>query len=390
VWENVKGTFSSNDGADFWAIIQAFTNIGGYRLEWQLLNTSWFLPQNRERIYLVGYSTTTSGRGVFPIGENNRKANELQGQYLQANTILARYDSGSNGTYIGERELAPQVIDKRGNEKKGTNASTLVAGYYKQPSDGDYLKVKQVGTRRDSNGGTQPYQQDRVYDADGIVPALNRGKSDLIIKHEIGDYRSDEGWRPRKDGNCPTLAARAREDGSGQPLLKIKSATSKGYEEATSGDSINLSQPNSETRRGRVGKQKAQTLETSCNQAVVQPNYTSKALNETIENSELVEGEPQALDLYNRVARSESPTLTEPHHNSLRMFDGYRIRRLTPIECERLQGFPDDHTAFGNYDGVVKPMSNTQRYKQCGNAVTVDVVAAVAKNCLPLFKTNQQ
>ena len=39
IWENVKGTFSSNNGEDFWAIIQAFTNIGGYRLEWQLLNT---------------------------------------------------------------------------------------------------------------------------------------------------------------------------------------------------------------------------------------------------------------------------------------------------------------------------------------------------------------
>ena len=44
LWENVKGTFSSNDGADFWAIIQAFTNIGSYRLEWELLNTRWFLP----------------------------------------------------------------------------------------------------------------------------------------------------------------------------------------------------------------------------------------------------------------------------------------------------------------------------------------------------------
>jgi DNA (cytosine-5)-methyltransferase 1 len=231
-----------------------------------------------------------------------------------------------------------------------------------------------------------------VYDADGILPALNQGKSDLI--------------------------------------LRVKSATNSGYEEATSGDSINLSQPNSETRRCRVGKQKAQTLETSCNQVVIepmigigiygnnkenqyqkeitralalkasnqtnprsggttligiQPNYTSKALNETIENSNLTQGEPQALDLYNRVARNESPTLTEPHHNSLRMFDGYRIRRLTPIECERLQGFPDQHTAYGNYDGEVKPMSNTQRYKQCGNAVTVDVVAAVAKKCIPLF-----
>jgi DNA (cytosine-5)-methyltransferase 1 len=118
-------------------------------------------------------------------------------------------------------------------------------------------------------------------------------------------------------------------------ILRVKSATSQGYEIAEQGDSINLSQPNSETRRGRVGKQKAQTLETSCNQAVV---------------------------------------------------ESYRIRRLTPIECERLQGFPDNHTAFGNYDGEVKPMSNTQRYKQCGNAVTVDVVQAVANQCKPLFK----
>ena len=66
VWENVKGTFSSNNRQDFAAILQAFTNIGGYRLEWQLLNTKWFLPQNRERIYLVGYLGNTSGGQIFP------------------------------------------------------------------------------------------------------------------------------------------------------------------------------------------------------------------------------------------------------------------------------------------------------------------------------------
>jgi DNA (cytosine-5)-methyltransferase 1 len=223
-----------------------------------------------------------------------------------------------------------------------------------------------------------------VYDADGIVPALNQGKSDLIVAMR-GRYNEDGSTSQRLElntsGKSNTLTAVQKDN----MLIQVKSATSSGYEEATIGDTINLAQPNSETRRGRVGKQKAQTLETSCNQAVVHPNYSSKALNETIENSDLVEGEPQALDLYNRVARNESPTLTEPHHNSLRMFDGYRIRRLTPIECERLQGFPDQHTAYGNYDGEVKPMSNSQRYKQCGNAVTVDVVAAVAKKCIPLF-----
>jgi DNA (cytosine-5)-methyltransferase 1 len=325
VWENVKGTFSSNDGADFWAIIQAFTDIGGYRLEWQLLNTSWFLPQNRERIYLVGYSTTTGGdwRGVFPIAEGNQ-----YGISKRIEVVGDRGTGGQQGLIYGEDGIAPCVT-----------AHTF--------ADPMKVKVKQIGTKLDSNGGTQPYQQDRVYDAEGIVPALNQGKSDLI--------------------------------------LRVKSATSLGYEEATSGDTIYTSRTQSETRRGRVGKQKAQTLETSCNQAVVQPNYKYEAANELVRRNTLTEGEVKGLDFYNQSVRDVIPTLTDPKHNSQGLFDGYRIRRLTPIECERLQGFPDQHTAYGNYDGEVKPMSNTQRYKQCGNAVTVDVVAAVAKKCIPLF-----
>jgi DNA (cytosine-5)-methyltransferase 1 len=272
IWENVKGTFSSNAGEDFAAILQEFAHIGGYRLEWQLLNTSWFLPQNRERIYLVGYSAEPrrDWRGVFPI---------------------AGPDQENNGTPA--------------QQHNATISPTICTNY----------------------------------------------------------------WRFAND----------------TPVLKVKSATSDGYEQAEIGDSINLSNPNSETRRGRVGKGKAQTLETSCNQAVVQPNYSSKSLNETIERNMLQSGEPKALDLYNRQAKDESPTLTEPHHNSLRLFDGYRIRRLTPIECERLQGFPDNHTSFGIYDGEVKPMSKTHRYKQCGNAVTVDVVQAVAERLKPVM-----
>jgi DNA (cytosine-5)-methyltransferase 1 len=312
IWENVKGAFSSNSGEDFAAILQEFADIGGYRLEWQLLNTSWFLPQNRERIYLVGYSTTPKRgwRGVFPIREAIGEPREI------------KQTASLTGGQLG------RVLDPNGI------GYSLSACDYKDPMK---VEIKQIGTKFDSNGGTQPYQQDRVYDADGIVPALNQGKSDLIIKAGTWrTYKDGQGFRAIRNGNAPTIPASARENGSGQPVIKM--------------------------------------------------NYASKALNETIENSNLIEGEPQALDLYNRVARNESPTLTEPHHNSLRMFDGYRIRRLTPIECERLQGFPDDHTSFGNYDGEVKPVSNSQRYKQCGNAVTVDVVLAVAKKCIPLFK----
>jgi len=71
--------------------------------------------------------------------------------------------------------------------------------------------------------------------------------------------------------------------------------------------------------------------------------------------------------------------------NTDQFVQDYSIRRLTPIECERLQGFPDNHTQYGIYDGELKKMSNTQRYKQCGNAVTVDVVQAIAERLHPMF-----
>jgi DNA (cytosine-5)-methyltransferase 1 len=55
-----------------------------------------------------------------------------------------------------------------------------------------------------------------------------------------------------------------------------------------------------------------------------------------------------------------------------------RIRRLTPKECERLQGFPDDWTKYGEDEhGMRVDISDTQRYKMCGNAVTTNVIQAV-------------
>jgi len=309
IWENVKGSFSSNDGEDFAAILQEFTNIGGYRLEWQLLNTSWVLPQNRERIYLVRYSTTPGGdwRGVFPIRES-----------YQSNSKLER-----------SRKAVTKCLTARGQE---------------------------------GHAGMQLIQ---------VKSATSKGYEDI----EIGDIRYDEGgFRPRKNGIAPALVGSNSKSGTPNcSILKIKSATKKGYEEAQEGDSINLSQPNSETRRGRVGKGKAQTLETSCNQAVVEPTTCRGGLQK---NAAHFEEKSPALTSAMGMGGGHTPIVDQPN---------YRIRRLTPIECERLQGFPDNHTEYGNYDGEVKKMSNTQRYKQCGNAVTVDIVALVAEAIKPLL-----
>jgi DNA (cytosine-5)-methyltransferase 1 len=139
------------------------------------------------------------------------------------------------------------------------------------------------------------------------------------------------------------------------PFIKIKSATSKGYEEATEGDSINFSVPNSKTRRGRVGKEVAQTLDTACNQGV------------WIQGG-LQQNQPKQFN-------GISPCLTSamgmgggqtPIHN----YD-YKIRRLTPRECFRLMDFPDTFTW---------PVSDSQAYKQAGNSIVVNVLYKILKN----------
>ncbi|MES9784971.1 DNA cytosine methyltransferase [Bacillus thuringiensis] len=106
--------------------------------------------------------------------------------------------------------------------------------------------------------------------------------------------------------------------------VRIREATKKGYSEAKMGDSINFSVPGSTTRRGRVGKGIAQTLDTACNQAVLTKNH--------------------------------------------------RIRRLTPKECWRLQGFSDEQ-----FEKARQVNSDTQLFKQAGNSVSVPVIYAIAK-----------
>ena len=101
----------------------------------------------------------------------------------------------------------------------------------------------------------------------------------------------------------------------------------------------------------------------------------TKQLRETIQNCELEQGKALNLDLYNRASYEESQTITEPHHNSQRVFDGLRIRKLTPKECFRLMGFSDED--FSKAEQV--PTSNAQLYKQAGNSIVVNVLEEILK-----------
>ena len=183
--------------------------------------------------------------------------------------------------------------------------------------------------------------------------------------------------------------------GRDQQYLKVKSATKKGYEEATESDSINLSNPNSETRRGRVGKEVAQTLDTACNQAVmigairgrnpenpksrvsgeptqqtleINHNGTSNALT-TVQKDNVVVFESRIDEGMRFFKDNVCGAIRTTHEGgNKKIIKNNEIRRLTPRECLRLMDFPDSFKIV---------VSDTQAYKQAGNSICVGVLSEI-------------
>ncbi|MGV4462058.1 DNA cytosine methyltransferase [Ornithobacterium rhinotracheale] len=301
IWENVKGAFSSNNRQDFWAILQAFTNLGTYRLEWQLLNTKWFLPQNRERIYLIGHLDGRSIPRVFPIGENDeifkskRKSKPRSSQTQYCTTINPKFGNRATDTFI-------QIGDFRYDEGlriRNNNISPTL--------------------RRRTGAGAS---------SSPIVIGAFRGRNVQNPSDRTPGKKLKQRLEINKKGICNTLSTVQKDN----LVIKIKEATKKGYACASVGDSVDFGFISSKTRRGRVGKGYLKNIDTACNMGVV-----TEKLN---------------------------------------------IRRLTEVECERLQGFPDDWTKTGVYEDGIKPISKTQRYNLIGNAVSVDVIEEITRRLL--------
>lgn len=230
IFENVKGLFSSDEGRDFERVLRAIADIG-YDGQWQLLNTRWVLPQNRERIFFVGYPRGRGRPEIFPIGEDGQVFNGSQGE-----------------AQIG------------GERVRGKCASSLGLG-------GSF------------------------------------GERNLIAR---------------------TVSSRYGKDGS-ENLLRV------------------------------TGNNKASQY---CENVDIVSSL--KATNQSNARS----GGTTLVGQVVPCIRSEHHNITDVHF----IQKNTGIRRLTPLECERLQGFPDGWTS-----GV----SDTQRYKCLGNAVTVPIVKLI-------------
>src|SRR3989338_9102485 len=264
--ENVKGLLSHNQGKTFQTILGVLTNLG-YEYQWQVLNSKNFgVPQNRERLFIVGNLRRTCRPQVFPI---RGEIPETTHSGDVAGTLQADYGKRDRtGGYVIKAQpvLTPERINKRQNGRRVKNEGEPMITLTGQDRHG--VAVGTLRTHKDGNG-----------------------------------------FREIKQGGiAPTIPARARTDGSGQPVV------------------IDDFSPN------RVR------------------------------------------------GFEESPTLRSGR-NGLKVSDNLRIRLLTPTECERLQGFPDGWT-----EGV----SDTQRYKQLGNAVTTNVVTEIGKRLLKVVNKSER
>lgn len=310
ILENVKNLLSINRGWDFTTILYTLATLG-YDCQYGLLNSrNYGVPQNRERIYIVAYrhSGNKSPGKIFPLTGSDGKTliqliGGMQGQRVYSPEGTSVTLSAQSGGWGGKTGL--YFIDLNKNSKITDMARCIKTRY---------------------NAGIT----NRGADNSGVYYACARA---VLTPNRIEKRQNGPRFKPCGEPSF-TLTAQDRHGvmlcdcENCQKRIRIKEATKLGYAEAGCGDSINLAFPNSKTRRGRIGKGVAQTLETGCNQGTA--------------------------------------------------FIGCgRIRRLTPRECWRLQGFTDEM-----FDKARAINSDNQLYKQAGNSVTVTVVFALGMKIL--------
>lgn len=290
--ENVKNLVGKKFKPQFdeWV---AWLDELGYNTYWKVLNAKDYgVPQNRERVFAINIrKDIDDGKFEFPQPFDNG---------VRLKDVLE--DNVDEKYYLTDTMIRGFIKHNESHTAKGTGfiwkprdvngtASTLRANSALAPTDNTILETNrciQVGSLNYYNYD----KMNRVYSKGGYSPAL-----------EI-----------MQGGN--------RQPKIAEPIAYVKEATKKGYAENYEGDSVNLEQPNSKTRRGRVGKGCVQTLTTSCNQAVIEPEAKS-----------------------------------------------FRVRKLTPKECYRLMGFTDEQ-----FDRSQTFSSDSQLYKQAGNSIVVDVL----------------
>lgn len=307
--ENVKGLLSHDKGRTYGTIVQALDELG-YFIEWGLFNSKyWGVPQNRERVYIL-----VTRKDVW----KEPKLFNLVKQQTSVDTRLV------------------DILEKDVDES-----------YYLSEE-----KTRKLTLNEDLSGRLNHYDYrdvDSVHSVNRVSPTLNTMQGgDRQPKVAVPVLTPDR-VNKRQNGR------RFKENN--EPMFTLTSQDRHGIAISENVSQLKRKSFVSKKEFGRMGKQACETMNENIEE--LKNGTTVNAYNKTIDQTGL------------------SPTLTTRPEGFktaiLPITEDLRIRKLTPLECWRLQGFSDEQFYKAKNSGV----SKSQLYKQAGNAVTVNVVDAI-------------
>ena len=356
IYENVKGMLSSNRGLDYLSILSEMDRFG-YDIEWQNINSKWFVPQNRERIYTIGHLRRFGSAKILPVeGADGKGCVQQLGNYMPTKTrenpnqgriysidgispCLNKMDGGGREPSIGIKAIGstkPQLHSLENIYAEDGIMSCLNSRDYKCPKQ---VGIKIVGKVNSSQDG-------QICGISGIAKCHSSGHNNspkvAIPVIDVGHIEKNQNGKRFKDNGDPmfTLTAQDRHGVILEPIGSVYAFNSKQF---------------------------GSPIMDACIKTLKSEKHDSSVvlkINQQVSDVDDMEGIyvqlPDGIICYCIWYEKERCYIT--------------IRKLTPKECFRLQGWTDDYfekAAFVN--------SDSQLYKQAGNGVTVDVVYAIGK-----------
>jgi DNA (cytosine-5)-methyltransferase 1 len=392
LWENVYGALNSNKGADFGVILDEMAEAGSLVQEWRVLDAQYFgVPQRRRRVFLISiFDPATAARcpdPLLPVSESVRRDTEAGAATREepASETAASFGSSNFGGWA-ETDTA---ITLSARDHKGGNTvavESLTPSQFAQYTEG-------VGTLR-ANGGDLGGGSETLIAGTLTVSDLTRQVTNEIVTKNLLQVETftkgkraqtaddDETW----DENRPAPTLNAFDQGDTRATTVVAFATNQRAElrdlkdkavalsaEPGTNQQTYIAFENSYRDGIRIATEDvSQTLSAKMgtggnNTPMVAFGIQGNVIGRQDHNGPAGKGHTDEGDpMY-------TLTSTDIHAIATTM----AVRRLTPIECERLMGWPDGWT-----DG----QADTHRYKQCGNGVASPVATWIAHHLQQLDK----
>lgn len=425
--ENVKGLLSHDKGRTFQTILKILSDLG-YNVQWKIYNTkNYGIPQNRERIYIKGFSREReSGREVLSVREVKTK---IDSEYerkckvipLQQEVLVRKYpvDTEKLVSLLKDYKVKSKLTYKKISEKLNVPKTEVehwfrTDKYQSIPSKEVWYDLKNLLNIKDDSFDEcitsfivkegEYDMSNRVYDSNFISPTVLASPSNIKLDNDNNLKRLGNVFNGGQAGNvydsegvATTLSANGGGCGGKTGLYKVGNVHPSGKGQSgnvydSGGVSPCLDFNKGLGRNIKINKIKTVgRINNGSHGYVYDTDGISSTLTATghkdptkilLRNNtkqgyvEAKDGDGVNLAHMNgrgRIQEDASPTISSDGRVGT-VTNDFELRRLTPRECERLQGFPDDWTRYGA-DGT--EISDTQRYKMCGNAVTTNVISYI-------------